>query len=35
MADREKEGRMEIQKFQYLKNENSLLDKIKTIFYNF
>ena len=35
MADREKEGRMEIQKFQYLKNENSLFDKIKTIFYNF
>ena len=36
MADREKkEGKMEIQKFKYLKNENSFLDEIKNIFHSF
>ena len=29
MADREKEGKMEIQKFEYLDNEKSFLDEIK------
>ena len=28
----EKEGRTEIQKFEYLENEKSFLDKIKSIF---
>ena len=32
MADREKEGKMEIQKFEYLKNENSFSDETKNIF---
>ena len=34
MADRDKEGKMEIQKFKYLENEKSFLDKIN-IFYSF
>ena len=35
MADREnKEGKMEIQKFEYLKNEKSLLDEMN-IFHSF
>ena len=34
MADREKKkGKKKIQKFEYLKNKNSSLDKIKNIFY--
>ena len=28
----EKEGRMKIQKFEYLENEKSFLDEIKSIF---
>ena len=32
MADGEKEGKTEIQKFEYLKNKKSFLDEIKTIF---
>ena len=31
----EKEGRMEIQTFEYLKNEESFLDEIKSIFHSF
>ena len=30
-----KEGKKEIQKFEYLKNENSFLNKIKSIFHNY
>ena len=35
MDNREKEGKMEIQKFKYLKNKNSFLDEIKSIFHSF
>ena len=35
MADREKEWKMEIQKFEYLENEKSFLDQIKNIFHSF
>ena len=35
MADRGKEGKREIQKFEYLENEKSFLDEIKNIFRNF
>ena len=35
MAEREKKGKMEIQKFEYLKNEKGFLDEIKSIFHNF
>ena len=35
MADREKDRKMEIQKFEYLKNEKSFLDEIKDIFHSF
>ena len=35
MADREKEGKTEIQKFDYLENEKSFLDKIKSNFHSF
>ena len=36
MADREKkEGKMEIQKFEYLENKKSFLDEIKNMFYSF
>ena len=31
----EKEGKMEIQKFKYLENEESFLDQIKSIFHSF
>ena len=31
----EKEGRAEIQKFEYLENENSFLDEIKSSFHSF
>ena len=34
MADREKEGKTEIQKFEYLENEESFLDEI-SIFLSF
>ena len=35
MDERErKEGKTELQKFQYLENKNSFLDKIKNIFYD-
>ena len=34
MADREKEGKTEIQKFEHLENERSFLDKIKSTFHN-
>ena len=35
MTNGEKEGRTEIQKFEYLKNEKSFLDEIKSIFHSF
>ena len=35
MAKREKEGKTEIQKFEYFKNEKSFLDEIKNIFHSF
>ena len=35
MADGEKAGKMEIQKFKYLENEKSLLDEIKGIYHSF
>ena len=36
MADREKKkSKTEIQKREYLENEKSFLDKIKTIFHSF
>ena len=36
MADREKkEAKMEIQKFEYLENEKSVLDELKSIFHSF
>ena len=35
MADREKERKMEIQKFEYLENKKSFLDEIKNIFLGF
>ena len=35
MSDREKKGKMEIQKFEYLENEKSFLDEIKNISYSF
>ena len=35
MADRENEGKMEIQKIEYLENEKNFLDKIKNIFHSF
>ena len=31
----EKEGRTEIQQFEYLENEESFLDEIKSIFHSF
>ena len=34
MADTEKRWKMEIHKFEYLENEKSFLDEIKSIFYN-
>ena len=35
MADREKEGKTGIQKFEYLKNEKNFLDEIKSILHNY
>ena len=35
MADREKERRTEIEKFEYLENVKSFLDEIKSIFHSF
>ena len=35
MADREKEGKTDIQKREYLENEKSFLDEIKNIFHSF
>ena len=37
MADRrgKKEGKVKIQKFEYLENEKSFLDEIKNIFHSF
>ena len=35
MADREKEGKVKIQKSAYLENEGSFLDEIKNIFHSF
>ena len=35
VADGEKEGKTEIQKFEYLKNEKSFLDETKIIFRSF
>ena len=34
MADREKEGKMEIQKFEYLKNKKSFQGEIKNIIHS-
>ena len=35
MADREKEGKTEIQKFEYRENKKSFLDETKSIFHIF
>ena len=35
MAEREKEVKAEIQKFEYLENEKSFLYEIKSIFHSF
>ena len=35
MADREKDRKMEIQKFEYLENKKSFLNEIKNIFHSF
>ena len=35
MADREKEGKTKIQKLEYLENDKSFLDEIKSIFHRF
>ena len=35
MANREKEGKTEIQKFECLENKKSFLDEIKNIFHSF
>ena len=35
MADRKKDGKKKIQKFEYLKSEKSFLDKIKNIYHSF
>ena len=35
MADGEKEGKTEIQKFEYLENEKGFLNEIKNIFHSF
>ena len=35
MTDRQKKGRTETQKFEYLENEKSFLDEIKNIFHSF
>ena len=35
MADGEKDGKTEIQKIEYLKNEKSFLHQIKSIFHSF
>ena len=35
MADREKKGKTDIQKFEYLQNEKSFLDELKIIFHSF
>ena len=35
MADGEKEGKTEMQKFEYLKNKKSFLDELKIIFHSF
>ena len=34
MADREQKSETKIQKFEYLENEKSFLDEIKSIFHN-
>ena len=34
-ADREKKGKTNIQKFEYLENEKSFLDEIRSIFHSF
>ena len=35
MRDRGKKGKKEIEKFEYLENEESFLDEIKSIFHNY
>ena len=35
MANGEKVGKTEIEKFEYLENEKSFFDEIKSIFHNF
>ena len=35
MAEREKEGKTEIQKLEHLENEKSFLDEIKDLFHSF
>ena len=34
MVEKEKKGKTEIQKFEYIKNKKSFLDEIKSIFHN-
>ena len=34
-GDKQKEGKVIMQKFEYLENEKSFLDEIKNIFYSF
>ena len=35
MGDRGKQGKREMQKSEYLKNENNFLDEIKNVFHSF
>ena len=35
VADREKKGKIEIQKFEYIKNKEGFLGEIKNIFHSF
>ena len=35
MAEREKKGKINIQKFEYLENKKSFLDEVKNIFHGF
>ena len=35
MDDREKDGKMELQKIKYIENGKSFLDEIKNIFHSF
>ena len=35
MTDREKEGKTEMQRFEYVENEKSFLNETKSIFHNY